>query len=105
MKLRGDHPVVLEHPDWWIDANDDPETAAIAQAIRGQLGDHGGADDGPTTADGLIELSRDDIVRLRKEWLKNGGKREWELAGCSEATFYRRRRALGLLPWPRSLQR
>ena len=30
MKLRGDHPVVLEHPEWWIE---DPETAALAAAI------------------------------------------------------------------------
>jgi hypothetical protein len=35
MKLRGNHPVVIEHPEWWVDVADDPEMAALAQALRG----------------------------------------------------------------------
>jgi Protein of unknown function (DUF2442) len=36
MKLRGDHPVVIERPETWVDAADDPNTAALAQALAGR---------------------------------------------------------------------
>jgi hypothetical protein len=36
MKLRGDHPAVIEHPEWWTDANEDPDMAALAQVLSGQ---------------------------------------------------------------------
>lgn len=35
MKLRGDHPIVIERPDAWIDAAEDPNTLALVQALRG----------------------------------------------------------------------
>ena len=37
MKLWGNHAVVLEHPEWWVDVADDPETAALATVVADQL--------------------------------------------------------------------
>jgi len=37
MKLRGDHPVVAANPEFWIDASEDPDTAALAAAVAERL--------------------------------------------------------------------
>jgi hypothetical protein len=37
LKLRGDHPVVIEHPDWWQDVADDPDTIALADELARRM--------------------------------------------------------------------
>jgi hypothetical protein len=76
LKRYGDHPVVVEHPEWWVDVADDPETAALAQALTGPasvmvptvLGDQ--PDEGPPVPRG----------RGRPPWTKEGFYRKYREA-------------------------
>lgn len=55
--------------------------------------------DGPIPDRG-VDLKRNEILKARRDWQRDGPPQSWIRAGATKSTYIRYRHKHGLVPWP-----